>query len=82
METAELKEIQTALPYFLKHKTVWSSYDSEADVLYLHFKKTNIADNSEMTKDEIMIRYENNEIIGITILNASKKIKTVFSKGE
>lgn len=82
METAELKEIQTALPYFLKHKTVWSSYDSEADVLYLHFKKTNIADNSEMTKDEIIIRYENNEIIGITILNASKKIKTVFSNNE
>ena len=82
MGTAELKEIQTALPYFLKHKTVWSSYDSEADVLYLHFKKTNIADNSEMTKDEIIIRYENNEIIGITILNASKKIKTVFSNNE
>ena len=82
METAELKEIQTALPYFLKHKTVWSSYDSEADVLYLHFKKTNNADNSEMTKDEIIIRYENNEIIGITILNASKKIKTVFSNNE
>jgi len=82
METEELKEIQTALPYFLKHKTVWSSYDSEADVLYLHFKKINIADNSEMTKDEIIIRYENNEIIGITILNASKKIKTVFSNNE
>lgn len=82
METAELKEIQTALPYFLKHKTVWSSYDSEADVLYLHFKKTNNADNSEMTKDEIIIRYENNEIIGITILNASKKIKNVFNNGE
>ena len=82
METAELKEIQTALPYFLKHKTVWSSYDSEADVLYLHFKKTNIADNSEMTKDEIIIRYENDEIIGITILNASKKIKNVFNNGE
>ena len=38
METAELKEIQSALPYFLKHKTVWASYDKEADVLYLHFK--------------------------------------------
>ena len=35
-----------------------------------------------MTKDEIMIRYENNEIIGIMILNASKKLKTVFSNNE
>lgn len=75
METAELKEIQTALPYFLKHKTVWSSYDSEADILYLHFKKPNHADNSEMTEDEIIVRYEDKEIIGLTILNVSNRIK-------
>ena len=74
METAELKEIQNVLPYFLKHKTVWSSYDKEADVLYLHFKKPNHADDSEMTEDEVIIRYENKEIVGLTILNASQKI--------
>ena len=74
METAELKEINLAIPYFLKHKTVWSSYDSEADVLYLHFKKPSHADNSEMTDDEVIIRYENKEIIGLTILNASQRI--------
>ena len=75
METAELKEIQGALPYFLKHKTVWASYDNEADVLYLHFKKPNHADNSEITEDEIIIRYEKKEVEGLTILNASQKIK-------
>ena len=75
METEELKEIQSALPYFLKHKSVWASYDSDSDVLYLHFKKPNNADNSEMTDDEIIVRYENNEIIGLTILNASKRLK-------
>ncbi len=75
METTELKEIQSALPYFLNHKTIWASYDNEADVLYLHFKKPNHADNSEMTEDEIIIRYENKEIVGITILNASRRIK-------
>lgn len=74
METLELKEVHEALPYFLKHKTVWSSYDSEADVLYLHFKKPNHAEDSEMTEDEIIIRYENKEIVGMTILNASKRI--------
>ncbi len=74
MEQTELKEFETALPYFLKHKTVWSSYDSETDVLYLHFKKPNTADNSEMTEDEIIVRYENEEIIGMTILNASQRI--------
>jgi uncharacterized protein YuzE len=73
--TNYLNEIQTALPYFLKHKTVWSSYDDEADILYLHFKKPNHADNSEMTEDEVIIRYEDKEMIGMTILNASQRMK-------
>lgn len=74
MEATDIKEIQSVLPYFLKHKNVWASYDNEADILYLHFKKPNHADNSEMTEDEIIIRYENNEIIGLTILNASQRM--------
>ncbi len=77
MESTELKEIQTSLPYFLKHKTLWASYDGEADVLYLHFKKPNHADNSEMTEDEIIVRYEGSEIIGMTLLNASKRINNI-----
>lgn len=75
METTDLKEIRTALPYFLKHKTVWSSYDSEADVLYLHFKKPNHADSSEMTEDEIIIRYENDKMLVINVLNASQRLE-------
>ena len=76
METTILGDIQTALPYFLKHKTVWASYDNDADVLYLHFKKPNHADNSEMTEDEIIIRYEKKEIIGLTILNARQRTES------
>jgi len=72
METGEINEVQKVLPYFLKHKTLWSSYDKEADVLYLHFKKPNYADDSVMNEDEIIIRYENNEVVGLTILNASR----------
>lgn len=75
METTELKEIKTALPYLLKHKTIWSSYDDQADILYLHFKKPNHAKTSKMTEDEIILRYDDNEkIIGMTILNASERI--------
>jgi uncharacterized protein YuzE len=77
METAALKEIATALPYFLKHDTIWATYDREADVLYLHFKKPNHADDAEMTDDDIIIRYEDKEIVGMTILNASKRTTPV-----
>ena len=73
METIESIEIKSVLPYFMKHKNVWTSYDQDADTLYMHFKKPNHADHSEMTEDEIIIRYENDEIIGFTILNASKR---------
>lgn len=53
---------------------VWSSYDKEADVLYMNFKKPAVADDSELTDDNIIIRYEGEEVIGITILNASKRV--------
>jgi uncharacterized protein YuzE len=60
---------------------VWSSYDKEADVLYMNFsrrdgfpKKPAIADDSELTDDNIIIRYEREEVIGITVLNASKRV--------
>jgi len=57
----------------IPYENVWSNYDKEADVLYLSFKKPAIADDSELTDDNIIIRYQNREIIGMTILNASKK---------
>ena len=73
METIAVNEVKNLLPYFMKHKNVWTSYDKEADILYMHFKKPNHADESEMTDDEIIIRYEKGEIIGFTILNASTR---------
>ncbi len=73
META-VKDIKSVLSYFLKHKTIFSNYDADADVLYLHFKKTSQVDDSELAEDDIIIRYENDEIVGFTILNASKQM--------
>ena len=54
-------------------KQIWFSYDEEADVLYLNFKKPSHADDSVLTDDDVVIRYENGEIIGITVLHASKR---------
>jgi hypothetical protein len=36
-------------------KYLWSSYDSEADVLYINFKKPSHATDSELTEDDIII---------------------------
>jgi uncharacterized protein YuzE len=71
----DLKEILNLTPQLLNmpFKRVWYSYDEEADVLYLNFKKPSRADDSEITDDDVIIRYENGEVVGITVLHASKR---------
>jgi uncharacterized protein YuzE len=54
-------------------KYLWSSYDAEADVLYINFKKPSRATDSELTDDDVIIRYDGDEIVGLTILHASKR---------
>jgi hypothetical protein len=39
----------------------------------VHFKKPNHADHSELTEDDIIVRYEKDEIIEMTVLHASKR---------
>ncbi len=55
------------------HHAFWSTYDAEADVLYLNFKKPSVATDSELTSDDIIVRYEGDEVIGLTVLHASKR---------
>ena len=52
---------------------LWSSYDAEADVLYINFKKPSHATDSELTENDVIVRYENDDIVGLTILHASKR---------
>jgi uncharacterized protein YuzE len=75
MATLEINKVLSIVPNLIgiPYKNIWYSYDEEADVLYLNFKKPSHADDSEMTDDDVIIRYEKGEIIGITILNASKR---------
>ena len=56
---------------------LWSSYDAEADVLYVNFKKPCHATDSELTDDDVIIRYEGDKIVGLSILHMSqRKVKT------
>jgi uncharacterized protein YuzE len=52
---------------------LWSSYDAEADVLYINFKKPSHATDSELTDDDVISRYEGDEIIGLSVLHASRR---------
>ena len=47
---------------------------AEADVLYINFQQPAIAaTDSEVTDDDIVIRYANHEVIGLTILSVSQR---------
>lgn len=59
----------------LPKKNTWTFYDVEADVLYINFHQPALpADDSELTDDDILIRYQNDEIIGLTILNVNNRL--------
>ncbi|MGQ9496809.1 MAG: DUF2283 domain-containing protein [Desulfotomaculales bacterium] len=50
------------------------SYDPAGDVLYVHFTEEPVkADDSEFTEDDVVIRYRGDKVVGVTILNASKR---------
>jgi uncharacterized protein YuzE len=52
---------------------VWFSYDSEGDVLYINYRKPSVADDSELTDEDIIVRYVGEDVIGMTVLHASKR---------
>ena len=75
MAIVDISEFITLVPALRRSPEgyLWSSYDAEADTLYVNFKKPSHATDSELTDDDIIIRYEDDEVIGITILHAGKR---------
>jgi len=79
MATAEiektLKEVYELIPHFIKlpETKIWLDYDKEADVLYISFKRPQKSTESQMLENGILLRYKDKELVGITILEASKR---------
>lgn len=49
------------------------SYNRVADVLCINYRKLGIATDSEMTDKDIIVHYDGDEVIGMTILRASSR---------
>ena len=75
MAVTEIQEYLNVIPALQKsaRQTVWLTYDDEADTLYVNFKKPSVATDSELTDDDVIVRYEDDEIIGLTVLHAAKR---------
>lgn len=50
------------------------NYDPEGDVLYINFGKPEAADDSDITDEGVVVRLGDGKIVGLTILNATKKL--------
>ena len=57
----------------LSVKHIWVDYDKEADVLYLSFRRPQRAKKTVEMDDDVLIRTDDDKIVGITILNASSR---------
>jgi len=70
-----IKEVFKATPHLLRFpkERMWIDYDKEADVLYINFKRPQKAIDSEMLKSGILIRYRGDQVVGLTILEASHR---------
>jgi uncharacterized protein YuzE len=52
---------------------LWLDYDSEADVLYISLKRPQKATETiEVEEEGILLSYRNKDLVGITVLDASK----------
>ena len=77
MALADIQEYLKLIPAVTRapQHAVWLTYDAEADTLYVNYKKPSHATDSEMTDDDVIVRYEGEEVIGYTVLHTSKRVK-------
>lgn len=69
-------EILESLPHLLRlpSKQMWLDFDEEADVLYVSFERPQGATDTELTEDDVLMRYRGDQLVGMTVLNARKRV--------
>jgi uncharacterized protein YuzE len=55
-------------------RQTWIDYDEQADVLYISFRKPQQANDSLMEDDGKIYHYHDDELVGVTVMNASKQL--------
>ena len=75
LEEKSISYLLKAVAHLIKlpRTRMWLDYDSEADVLYLHFEEKPSSTHSEMRDDGIILDYKGNHLVGLTILEVSHR---------
>lgn len=59
----------------LPSEHIWLDYDKEVDTLYISLRKPQKAKDS-ILEENMILHYDGKELVGITVLNAKKSIKS------
>jgi uncharacterized protein YuzE len=73
-----LDEISDAVPHLIRlpDRKAWIDYDDQADVLYISLKRPQRATETNFLADKgILLRYRAKDLVGVTVLDASKPRK-------
>ncbi len=73
-----LDNISEAVPHLIRlpDGKAWIDYDEDADVLYISLKRPQKATDTKVLSDKgILLRYRNKDLVGVTVLDASKPRK-------
>jgi uncharacterized protein YuzE len=75
LRTQDLAGFLRAVPQLVRFpiKQMWLGYDAEAAVLYVSFRQPQHATDSEMREDGIIVHRRGKQVVGLTILEASKR---------
>lgn len=75
MAVIDPREFLKLAPTILKSpgRLLWTRYNQEADVLYINFRKPAVATDSELSDDDIIVRYNGDDVVGLTVLHASNR---------
>ncbi len=73
-----IERVFKAMPHILNFPAAkfWVDYDKDADVLYISFQRPQKATDSEMLEDGVILRYRGDKMVGLTILDASRREKS------
>jgi uncharacterized protein YuzE len=52
---------------------LWLDFDAEADVLYISLNRPQRSTETVEADDGVLLRYRDKDLVGITILDASKR---------
>ena len=75
LEEKSLGHILKAVSHLvqLPQRQLRLDYDEAADVLYVHFADKANSTYSEMRDDGVILDYKGNDLVGVTILEASRR---------